>query len=107
MQNSPLFSVPRIHTPLLIMHNDKDNAVPWYQGIELFNAMRRLNKPVWMLVYNGQPHNLNRRSDEKDLTRRMQQFFDYFLKGAPEPKWMKKGIPAVDKGRDFGFEPEK
>lgn len=103
IQNSPLFFVPRIHTPLLIMHNDKDNAVPWYQGIELFNAMRRLNKPVWMLVYNGQPHNLSRRADEKDLTRRMQQFFDYFLKEATEPKWMKKGIPTVDKGRDFGF----
>ena len=107
MQNSPLFFVPRIHTPLLIMHNDKDNAVPWYQGIELFSAMRRLNKPVWMLVYNGQPHNLSRRADEKDLTRRFQQFFDYYLKGAPEPKWMKQGLPAVDKGRDVGFELEK
>jgi dienelactone hydrolase len=107
MQNSPLFFVPRIHTPLLIMHNDKDNAVPWYQGVELFNAMRRLNKPVWMLVYNGQPHNLSRRADEKDLTRRFQQFFDYFLKGAPEPQWMKYGVPAVKKGRDFGFETEK
>jgi dipeptidyl aminopeptidase/acylaminoacyl peptidase len=107
MQNSPLFFVPRIHTPLLIMHNDKDNAVPWYQGIELFSAMRRLNKPVWMLVYNGQPHNLSRRADEKDLTRRFQQFFDYFLKGAPEPEWMKTGVPAIKKGRDFGFEPEK
>jgi len=103
MLNSPLFFVPRIQTPLLIMHNDKDNAVPWYQGIELFNAMRRLNKPVWMLVYNGQPHNLDNRSDEKDLTRRMEQFFDYYLKGKPEPKWMKTGIPAIDKGRDFGF----
>ena len=107
MLNSPLFFVPRIQTPLLIMHNDKDNAVPWYQGIELFNAMRRLNKPVWMLVYNGQPHNLDLRSDEKDLTRRMEQFFDYYLKGKPEPKWMKQGIPAIDKGRDFGFGPSK
>ena len=106
MQNSPLFFVPRIHTPLLIMHNDKDNAVPWYQGIELFNAMRRLNKPVWMLVYNGQPHNLSRRADEKDLTRRFQQFFDYYLKGGPEPEWMKTGVPAIKKGRDFGFETE-
>ncbi len=107
MQNSPLFFVPRIHTPLLIMHNDKDNAVPWYQGIELFNAMRRLNKPVWMLVYNGQPHNLSRRADEKDLTRRFQQFFDYYLKGAPEPEWMKTGVPALKKGRDAGFSLEK
>jgi len=102
--NSPLFFIPKISTPLLMMHNDKDGAVPWYQGIEMFNAMRRLNKPVWMLVYNGAPHNLKRRADMKDLTVRMQQFFDHFLKGAPEPKWMKTGIPAIDKGKDFGFE---
>jgi len=102
--NSPLFFIPKINTPLLMMHNDKDGAVPWYQGIEMFNAMRRLNKPVWMLVYNGAPHNLKRRADMKDLTVRMQQFFDHFLKDAPEPKWMKTGIPAIDKGKDFGFE---
>jgi dipeptidyl aminopeptidase/acylaminoacyl peptidase len=106
MLNSPLFFAPRVQTPLLIMHNDKDNAVPWYQGIEFFNALRRLHKPVWMLSYNGAPHNLSRRADEKDLTRRMQQFFDHFLKDAPEPRWMKEGIPAVNKGKDFGFELE-
>ena len=107
MLNSPIFSAPRVNTPLLIMHNDKDGAVPWYQGIEYFNALRRLRKPVWMLVYNGAPHNLKRRADEKDLTRRMQQFFDHFLKGAPEPVWMSKGIPATEKGKEFGFEFEK
>jgi dipeptidyl aminopeptidase/acylaminoacyl peptidase len=86
-----------------MMHNDKDGAVPWYQGIEYFNALRRLHKPVWMLVYNGAPHNLKRLADERDLTRRMQQFFDHFLKGAPEPVWMSKGIPATKKGKEFGF----
>lgn len=104
MLNSPIFSVDRIETPLLIMHNDKDGAVPWYQGIEMFNAMRRLDKPVWMLVYNGAPHNLKRRADCKDLTVRMQQFFDFYLKDAPEPVWMKYGVPAVDKGKVTGFE---
>ena len=103
MLNSPLFFAPRVNTPLLIMHNDNDGAVPWYQGIEYFNALRRLRKPVWMLVYNGAPHNLKRRADEKDLTRRMQQFFDFYLKGAREPVWMKKGIPATKKGKEFGF----
>ncbi len=102
--NSPLFFAPQVETPLLMMHNDKDGAVPWYQGIEFFSALRRLNKPVWMLVYNGAPHNLKRLADEKDLTIRMQQFFDHFLKGKPEPMWMKKGVPAVEKGREFGFE---
>lgn len=104
IENSPLFEADRIETPLLIMHNDNDGAVPWYQGIELFSAMRRLNKPVWMLVYNGAPHNLKRRADCKDLTIRMQQFFDFYLKDAAEPAWMKYGVPALDKGKSFGFE---
>ncbi len=101
--NSPVFFVDRIETPLLMMHNDHDGAVPWYQGIELFTAMRRLHKPVWMLVYNGAPHNLSRRADMEDLTVRMQQFFDFYLKDAPGPSWMKYGVPAIDKGKDFGF----
>ena len=40
-----------------------------------------------------------------DFARRMQQFFDHYLKGEPMPVWMAKGIPAVDKGKKFGFEP--
>jgi dipeptidyl aminopeptidase/acylaminoacyl peptidase len=101
--NSPIFFADQINTPLLMMHNDTDGAVPWYQGIEFFNALRRLEQPVWMLVYNKAPHNLKRRADMEDLTIRMQQFFDFYLKGAPEPVWMKYGIPAVDKGKEFGF----
>jgi len=101
--NSPVFFADRVETPLLMMHNDHDGAVPWYQGIELFTAMRRLHKPVWMLVYNGAPHNLSRRADMEDLTVRMQQFFDFYLKDAPEPSWIKYGVPAIDKGKDFGF----
>lgn len=106
LANSPIFFADQVETPLLIMHNDNDGAVPWYQGIELFNALRRLNKPVWMLVYNGAPHNLKRRADCEDLTVRMQQFFDHYLKSAPEPVWMKSGIPALQKGKTFGFDVE-
>lgn len=102
--NSPLFFADQVQTPLLMMHNDKDGAVPWYQGIEFFNALRRLQQPVWMLVYNGAPHNLKRKADMVDLTIRMQQFFDFYLKDAAEPVWMKEGVPALQKGKAFGFE---
>lgn len=104
IENSPVFFADKVETPLLIMHNDKDGAVPWYQGIELFVALRRLNKPAWMLTYNGAPHNLKRRADSKDLSIRMQQFFDHYLKGAPAPVWMEYGVPAIDKGMDMGYE---
>ncbi len=57
-----------------------------------------------MLTYNGAPHNLKRRADCKDLSIRMQQFFDHYLKGAPAPVWMEYGVPAVDKGKDRGYE---
>ncbi len=107
LENSPLFYAPDVSTPLLIMHNDNDGAVPWYQGIEFFTALRRLDKPVWMLVYNGEEHNLTRWPNRIDLSIRMMQFFDHYLKGAPEPEWMSNGIPAVKKGETSGYEFEE
>lgn len=103
LENSPLFHFPNVHTPVAIMSNDADGAVPYYQGIEMFTALRRLNKPVWLLMYNGEAHNLVQRQNRKDITIREQQFFDHFLKGAPMPEWMSKGVPAVEKGKNWGF----
>lgn len=104
IENSPLFGIPDIETPLLIMHNDGDGAVPWYQGIEMFVGMKRLGKPVWMLNYNGDQHNLMQNANRVDLSIRMRQFFDYYLQDKPAPKWLIEGIPAVDKGEDYGLE---
>jgi len=103
IENSPLFAADKVETPLLIMSNDGDGAVPWYQGIELFTALRRLNKPAWLLNYNGDEHNLSRRSNMLDLDQRMMQFFDHYLKDAPMPEWMLNGIPAIQKGKNPGF----
>lgn len=104
VENSPLFHLPKVQTPLLIMANDNDGAVPWYQGIELFTGMKRLSKPCWMLNYNGDKHNLMKAANRMDLSIRMRQFFDYYLQGKAAPKWLIEGIPAVDKGKDYGFE---
>src|SRR5690606_12018724 len=67
IENSPLFWLDKVNTPVLIMHNDRDGAVPWYQGIEYFVALRRLGKPVWMLNYNGEDHGLRRWANRKDF----------------------------------------
>ncbi|MFD2863124.1 S9 family peptidase [Mucilaginibacter antarcticus] len=104
MENSPLFHLPKVKTPVAIMSNDADGAVPFYQGIEMFTALRRLGKPTWLLIYNGEAHNLVQRQNRKDITIREQQFFDHYLKGAPMPQWMSKGLPAVEKGKNWGFE---
>lgn len=106
IKNSPVFYTKNIETPLLIMHNDKDGAVPWYQGIELFMSMRRLGKPVWLLQYNNEAHNLLYRRNTKDLSIRLQQFFDHYLKGEPAPIWMTRGLPAIEKGINWGYDLE-
>ena len=104
LENSPQFFLDKVKTPLLIMANDKDGAVPWYQGIELFTGLRRLQKPAWLLVYNNEDHNLVERKNRKDLSIRKHQFFDHYLKGAPMPEWMTKGVPATEKGKNYGLE---
>jgi dipeptidyl aminopeptidase/acylaminoacyl peptidase len=104
IENSPIFFVDKINTPLLMMHNDADGHVPWYQGIELFVAMRRLNKPSWMLNYQGEPHWPLKLQNRLDFNVRLQQYFDYYLKDAPMPEWMEDGVPAMQVGIDQNLE---
>ncbi len=104
IENSPIFWADKIQTPLLILHNDDDGAVPWYQGIELFVALRRLGKPAYLVNYNGEAHGIRKHHNRKDWSIRLQQFFDHHLKDAPAPVWMREGIPAVQKGKTLGLE---
>lgn len=104
VENSPLFHLPNVTTPLLIMHNDQDGAVPWYQGIELFTGLKRLGKTAWLLNYNDDDHNLMRNANRFDLSIRMRQFFDYYLLDEPAPRWLTDGIPATVKGKEMRYE---
>lgn len=103
IENSPIFKANKVTTPLLIMHNKGDQAVPWGQAVELFIALRRLEKLVWMLQYDQGGHGVENVKDKMDFTTRMTQFFDHYLKGAPAPKWMTNGVPAKLKGMDAGL----
>lgn len=104
IENSPIFHLPNIKTPLLIMSNDADGAVPWYQGIEMFTGMKRLGKPCWMLNYNGDDHNLMKNANRMDYSIRLRQFFDHYLLEKPAPKWLIDGIPMVVKGEEYRLE---
>ena len=99
-ENSPLFFADKVQTPVLMLHNDQDGAVPWYQGIEFLGALRRMGKEAYMFNYVGEPHGLRRRANQKDWARRMQEFFDHHLKGAPAPKWMTEGVPYNERASE-------
>ncbi|MES3631199.1 MAG: prolyl oligopeptidase family serine peptidase [Longimonas sp.] len=105
-ENSPLFYADRIDTPLMMMHNDEDGAVPFEQGVELFMALRRLGQPAWLINYNGEPHWPTQYHLKVDWQMRMQQFFDHYLMDGDAPAWLEEGIPATEKGRTLGYEVE-
>ncbi|TVR65829.1 MAG: S9 family peptidase [Gemmatimonadales bacterium] len=104
LENSPLFWADKIETPLLIMHNDNDGHVPWEQGIELFTALRRLDRAAWLVNYRGEPHWPTTFANRRDWNIRMKQFFDHFLHDAAPPRWMVEGIPAEERGETLGYE---
>ncbi len=91
-RNSPVYYAARVKTPLIILHNDKDGAVNWNQGIEYYNTLRRLKKPVIMLQYVGENHGLQKPANQKDYTVRMKEFFDHHLMGKPAPSWYTEGV---------------
>jgi len=94
-RNSPVYHAKKVTTPLIILHNDKDGAVDWNQGIEYFNTLRQLKKPVVMLEYVGENHGLRKPANLKDYTMRMREFFDHYLLGTAAPVWLEEGIPHL------------
>ena len=100
IENSPVFYAERIHTPMMIMFGDRDDAVPWEQGIELYLAMRRAGKDVVFLQYQDEPHHLKKYPNKLDYTIKMKQYFDHYLKGAPAPKWLIKGEAYYEYKKD-------
>lgn len=95
-RNSPLYHVKKVNTPLLMLHNDADGAVDFTQGVEYYNALRRLKKPVVMIQYKGENHGLAKLPNRKDYATRMMEFFDFHLKGKPAPDWLEKGIERLN-----------
>ena len=91
-----MYHAAKVKTPLIILHNDMDGAVDFTQGIEYYNTLRRMQKPVVLLEYPGENHGLARPANQQDYTVRVKEFFDHYLKGAPAPDWWKDGIPRLD-----------
>ena len=95
IRNSPVYHAQKVKTPLLLLHNDKDGAVDFTQGVEYYNTLRRLQKPVVMLQYKGENHGLAKPENRKDYAVRMREFFDHHLMSKPAPDWWAEGVPHL------------
>ncbi|MCZ8202966.1 prolyl oligopeptidase family serine peptidase [Gemmatimonas sp.] len=94
-RNSPNRFADRVKTPLIILHNDKDGAVDFNQGITYYNTLRQMNKDVILLEYVGENHGLAQLKNRKDYSQRLMEYWDSYLKGQPAPEWLKNGIPRL------------
>ncbi|PWV55550.1 S9 family peptidase [Chitinophaga sp. S165] len=104
LDQSPIMTADKVSSPLLIFHCKNDWALPFHQAVELFLALRRLEKRVWLLEYDEEGHALDNVANQKDLTIRVTQFFDHYLKDELPPRWMTHGIPAKAKKLEHGYE---
>ena len=95
VRNSPAFAAKNVKTPLVILHNDKDGAVDFNQGITFYNTLRQMGKDVILFEYVGENHGLARPQNQKDYAVRMREYFDHHLVGAPAPEWLEKGVPRL------------
>lgn len=91
-RNSPIVYAKNITTPLLSWTGGDDKQVNWSQSIEFYLALRRLEKQHIMLLYPKEGHVLNNSQNQKDLSTRIHQWFDYHLKDMPAAAWIKTGL---------------
>ncbi len=94
-RNSPQKFAQNVAVPLMILHNDRDGAVDFNQGITFYNHLRQMNKDVVLLEYVGENHGLARPANQKDYALRMTEWFDTFLRDQPAPDWITDGVPRL------------
>lgn len=95
MANSPLFQIQGLQAPLMVVFGDQDGAVDWHQGQYLYNTLRRMGKPLVMIVYRGENHFPAKPANQRDFARRSFHFFDVHLKGAKPEPWVTEGQPLI------------
>jgi dipeptidyl aminopeptidase/acylaminoacyl peptidase len=99
---SAVFHAQTMNTPLLIEQGTNDGSTEWLQGVEFYNALRFLKKPVIFLSYEGEAHGYTRYDNQYDVEVRMHQFYDHYLKGEPAADWIANGVPFLKKKTPTG-----
>jgi dipeptidyl aminopeptidase/acylaminoacyl peptidase len=100
-RNSPVFHIQNMNTPLLVAFGNRDGAVEFNQGVELYNAARRAGKDMVLLVYEGENHSLARRPNQLDYHRRIREWFAHYLRGDAPAAWITEGVRHGDRQREI------
>jgi dipeptidyl aminopeptidase/acylaminoacyl peptidase len=97
VDNSAVYNVHNMTTPLLLEAGDSDGIIAWYQSIMLYNIARRAKKNVVMLGYIGADHGLRKKHNQRDYQHRILAWFGHYLKGEPAEDWIIKGKSFLER----------
>lgn len=97
VENSPIFNMENMNTPLLVEFGTDDGAVDFNQGVEIYNTLRRMQKPFVMLVYEGENHGLAREENQIDYATRAFEWHEHYLLGKEAPEWIEEGLPFIER----------
>lgn len=90
LQNSPIMQAYQIETPLLLWASTGDSRVNWNNSSKLQMALWRLRKESTLLVYPNDYHFIMDKENQIDLSTKMMQWFNFYLKGEVKPEWIEK-----------------
>ncbi|UTX48866.1 S9 family peptidase [Chryseobacterium sp. MA9] len=93
MDNNPIENVHKVNAPMLLWTGMEDKRIVWDQTMEFYIGLKRNKKDVVALFYPGEAHVFTIGSKaEKDLALRIQDWWDYFLKGKRDIPWIDNQI---------------
>jgi len=89
LENSPIRHADAISTPLLLWTGMDDYRVNWKNSVKMQTALWRFGKESTLLLYPKEQHFLTSPKNQEDLSLKTKAWFDYYLKGADKPEWIK------------------
>ena len=93
LKNNPVYHAEKVNAPVLLWAGLEDQNVTSDHTMALYNALRRNKKDVVVLFYKGEGHSLQKPGAQFDLTSRIMDWFDYFLKERTDIEWVNKRLP--------------
>jgi dipeptidyl aminopeptidase/acylaminoacyl peptidase len=82
-RSAPITFVKQAKTPTLVVVGERDGECPAPQSFEFWHALKTLGVPTELVVYPGEGHMFSRPEHQRDVVRRM---LDWFAKYMPEEK---------------------
>lgn len=81
IENSPVYYADRLRVPILLWTGNNDKNVDWKQTMSYFLSLKRSGKSAIAVFYSGEAHGLVKKTNMLDIFLRIEDWFDYFLKG--------------------------